>query len=91
MNGFSLVIADILAERQRQDEKWGIQNHDSADWHLILVEEVGKAARAILRYTFSDSPAVQAEAKHNLREELVQAAAVAVAWLECLDRRKGLP
>jgi hypothetical protein len=38
------VVADILAERRRQDLKWGVQKHKPAVWALILMEEVGEAA-----------------------------------------------
>ena len=36
------VIRDIRAERARQEEKWGEQNHDFPTWNVILMEEVGK-------------------------------------------------
>ena len=44
-------------------------------WGPILVEEVSEALEAAA----SESPAA-------LRAELVQVAAVAVAWIDCLDR-----
>jgi NTP pyrophosphatase (non-canonical NTP hydrolase) len=67
----------IDQERKRQDEKWGEQNHDDLSWLGILMEEVGEVARNII------------QKKPDLtHEELVQLAAVAVAWLECVARRK---
>lgn len=98
------VLAEVRAERAAQDHKWGEQNHPdhphtgpSADawaalvtllesearaslhrgptWAAILLEEVGEALQ-------EDDPA-------RLRAELVQVAAVAVAWVEAIDRRGG--
>ena len=77
------AIFDVLAERERQDAKWGEQNHDDATWGLILGEEFGEACQAALEARFGDSGHPEA----NLREELVQLAAVAVSWVECIDRR----
>lgn len=91
------VFAAILAERWRQDEKWGEQNHPmgtssddelfaaaarartnvatkngSLTWALILEEETWEA--------------LAEEDESKLREELIQVAAVATAWIECIDR-----
>lgn len=38
------VWNDIMDERDRQDAKWGVQDHHPAVWMLILGEEVGEAA-----------------------------------------------
>ena len=91
------VGAEIIQERRRQDLKWGEQNHpsgtgsfykrkaalakkrcqnplnDQDSWDLILLEEVYEAL---------------AETNElKVREELIQVAAVAMAWVECIDRR----
>ncbi len=95
------VLAEVAAERGRQDARWGEQNHpmgtsrstwrDAQDarewcndrakaglvtWRDILDEEVREA--------FAEERPI------NLRLELVQVAAVAVAMIECLDRGKKL-
>ena len=93
------VAAEVLRERVQQDATWGEQNHAdgtgrecdkvSADrqreacerafregwgsWSSILREEVAEA--------FAESD------PDRLRAELVQVAAVAVAWVEAIDRR----
>jgi len=76
------VLVDVLFERRKQDEKWGEQNHDPAWYLAILGEEFGEACQAALQTRFGG--------KHggllNLRNELIQTAAVAVAMVECLDR-----
>ena len=89
------IISDIIAERERQSAKWGgphqwghgdcsspdvagrVSAHPGAADLLrsaILTEEVGEVARAVLDGT-----------PYLLRAELVQVAAVAVAWIEYLD------
>ena len=75
-----LVIQTIVDERQRQDAKWGQQNHDDYRWLAILTEEVGELAQAALHDEFGG------KAAGTLRAELIQVAAVAMSWLECLDR-----
>jgi hypothetical protein len=93
------VLKEVAAERGRQQETWGEQNHpdgtgttslrgagglsrercDAAfaegngTWEHILTEEVYEAFA-------EQDPAA-------LRAELVQVAAVAVAWIEAIDRR----
>lgn len=74
------AIRDILAERQRQDEKWGEQNHSPFAWTTILVEEVGEFAQAALHYKFGGPAAI------NLRAEMIHVAAVALQIIECIDR-----
>jgi len=69
------AILDLLAERQRQDDKWGEQNHHPYKWLAILGEEVGESNKAILEGSLL-----------NYRDELIQVAAVAIAAIECLER-----
>ena len=42
------ALALILAERERQDAKWGQQDHGHLFWFAILSEEVGEVAASIL-------------------------------------------
>ena len=77
------IWAAILAERGRQAVKWN-REHDhgygdcSSDLvsqpvkAAVLAEECGEVARAVLDGTV------------DLKEELVQVAAVTVAWMESL-------
>lgn len=70
------VFSAIITERQRQNDMWG--NHhtlSSKDWLPVLIEEVGEVAEAM----FSSS-------NNDLREELIQVAAVAAAWAEHIDK-----
>ncbi len=92
-------LQEVANERARQNIKWGDQDHPDGtgdapavaaavfakaetnkaaeqgtlDWRLILDEEVAEA--------FAESDRVK------LRTELIQVAAVAIAWVEAIDRR----
>lgn len=93
------ILTEVQDERKRQDAKWGEQNHpngtgyefykrlcddyrmdydlqsssDELTWDTILLEEVYEA--------------LSEDDQAKLRAELLQVAAVAVAWIECIDRR----
>ena len=97
-NAMLAVLGEVRAERMSQEAKWGQQNHangtgkpgDKAEadfaraacegafasgagtYRDILLEEVAEA--------FAESD------PHLLRTELLQVAAVAVAWVEKIDR-----
>jgi len=84
------AIDAVLAERQRQDAKWGQQNHDPVYWLGILGEEFGELCQAINETVFDNGPEERKKGGYtNMRAEAVQVAAVAVAFVEMLDRRYG--
>lgn len=76
---FRLNIYDrINDERTRQDKKWGDQSGNPHFlWNAVLVEEVGEVANAILEGMHVADGGIE-----SLEEELIQVAAVTVAWLE---------
>ena len=74
------ALASVLFERQRQDAKWGQQDHDPFTYLAILGEEYGELAQAALHLKFGG------HAAGNLRIEAVHVAAVALAIVECIDR-----
>ena len=76
------ALVSVLHERERQDAKWGEQNHDPFTYLVVLIEEVGELAQAALHSRFGGR---HAEA---LRMEAVHTAAVALAIVECIDRGK---
>ena len=78
------VMAEVQTERWAQDNKWGVQDHDNPLWSLILGEEVGEACQAALQHG-ADVDTVHDDS--YLRRELIQIAAVAVNWVESIDRR----
>lgn len=73
------VIADVLAERQRQNDKWGPQFHHPLEWLSILGEEYGEACKAANEGHWGGKYWI------GYREELVQVIAVAFAAIERLD------
>ncbi len=112
----SLVMSEVAAERQRQDQKWGVQNHPLVDAllrdrpHTRMAEEyeVPTALRATqlcqiaahrgevtwMHIALEELCEFMAAAQHTddeteARAELVQLAAVAVAAIECIDRRRA--
>lgn len=80
-NPWARIVGDIATERARQDEKWGEQRFlHPLYWLAILTEEVGEVAEAVIE------PVDIEIASPEVRRELVQVAAVAVCWLEAIDR-----
>ena len=71
------AIASVIAERDRQDAKWGEQNHDAGRWALILLEELGEWAKAELDARPNES-----------HKEAVHVTAVALAIVECMNRKR---
>lgn len=71
--GLGDLLAQVAAERVRQDRKWGTNfpGRPQDKWVSILGEEFGEVCRAVLEKDHA-----------NLREELIQCAAVCLSWLE---------
>jgi hypothetical protein len=86
----SEVLDEVQAERSKQDDKWGPQNHAPPEWLMILGEEVGEANKAALEAHFKAQhkghPNFIQDRLQEYRTELVQVAAVAVAMIESFDR-----
>lgn len=94
MEKSDLIIADILAERVRQE--WLCHSIGkfrftcaAKDWpHVdklpILIEETGEVAKAVLENGKAENWLELKTAQENLRCELIQVAAVAIAWLESI-------
>lgn len=76
-----VLLGDVLCERLSQHWEWGEQSLSGPEWLAVLMEEVGEVAREVLRQrVVGDGDFCR------LRSELVQVAAVAVQWVEALDR-----
>ena len=91
MNHISNTLDDVLLERIRQEKlkAEGRFAYTCADQEMhpceklaVLSEEVGEVARALLELMrlANDTHGM------DLRAELIQVAAVAVAWVESIDR-----
>tara|TARA_R110002020_G_scaffold284230_3_gene499798 strand:+ start:4242 stop:4502 length:261 start_codon:yes stop_codon:yes gene_type:complete len=70
------VLESVLAERERQDQLWGKQNHPDAWWNVIASEEHGEVAREVYE---KNEP--------KLLIEVIQACAVYFAWAEAILTR----
>jgi hypothetical protein len=96
---YSPVYGAIARERTAQDAKWGEQNHPSGTGipgSRVLADEARRwtdmqAAEKTLKWVdILEEEVAEAAAESDpakLRAELVQVAAVAVAWIEAIDRR----
>jgi hypothetical protein len=75
-------VAAILQERLRQKRVWGAL-HDPGDgiFLAVLIEECGEVAKAI------NEPWPQAPNPEEMKAELAQVAAAALAWMEAIDAR----
>lgn len=72
------ALADVLAERERQEAKWGGPEHDDRHHPLHWCGFVGEhLARA------------RKQRGHNYRYQMVRVAALALAAVESFDRRAG--
>ena len=78
------VLEEVIIERLKQDDERGQQDHPDSEWLGILVEEVGEASEEVNNINFLEDAA----GPKRLREELIQVAAVAVAWIQVLDRKE---
>lgn len=70
-HGQANPVEQILAERVRQDEKWGEQNHNPFVWLSILIEEVGEVGKAL----------IERDGK-GYYEEVMQVGAVALSMMQ---------
>ncbi len=76
-----MSMIDVTKEQMRQVDLWGTQDHDD-EWYLpIMIEEVGEIAKAMVEHRF------QGASIDDIRKELVEAVAVGMSWIECIDRR----
>lgn len=88
--GVSNAVQAVIDERRRQDIKWGLQDHEPQYWVGILGEEFGELCEAINETVFDNGPEARKKGGYeNMRREAVQVAAVAVGFIEALDRRYG--
>lgn len=75
------ILADVIAEMNRQDTKWGDQSHHPILlWNAILGEEAGEVAKAALENN-----------RDNLEVELIQTAAVAIQFVRAVRLKRLMP
>ena len=78
----------IRRERLYQTNKWGEHNqtHHYVEWLAILAEEFGEVATETNAIIWDKKS--RDEVWEHLRSELIQVAAVAVAWIQQIDRER---
>ena len=97
------VLLEVFAERTRQDDKWGEQNWPIGGDVVFTVSANNSKAnteqdaqegtltwRHILHEEFWETFENEDSDPQSQRAELVQVAAVAVAMIECIDRKERL-
>lgn len=85
------VYGDVVHERIRAHEKHmaGGQSMEHANWDdllewtTVLGEEVGEVDKAINEHRHGNL--TDAEFKDELRKEVIQTAAMCLAWVEAID------
>lgn len=88
-----LVLHAVKQERVRQENKCAEKRAEGLEWLTcasplmedeqklaVLMEEVGEVARELC-----DARAERRAPARNIRTELIQVAAICVAWVEALD------
>lgn len=89
MRSLMKVFGLIEDERNRQDVKWGEQNHPPEKWTSILGEEFGEYCQAVNETVFDNGPDAKLKGGYdNMMTELTHVAAVAVGAMECLMRNR---
>ena len=53
-DNYDKLDAMVLAENERQLEKWGIQDHSPAEWLMFTTEELGEMAEAIGEWQYRE-------------------------------------
>ncbi|MGI5169162.1 hypothetical protein ACQEU3_32915 [Spirillospora sp. CA-253888] len=100
-DGLSEVLSDIAAERAAQDRLWGVQElpDGSGPAYAARAEEAKrdcavawKKGELTWRHVLTEEfyEALAEDDPDRLRAELIQTAAVAVKWVQSLDRRHGV-
>lgn len=97
------VLADVAAERARQENLWGDQSHfpdgtgpalprsfrGAAHYSRELCQLATRTGQVTWRHVLMEEvgEVLEAPAPTELRGELVQLAAVCAQWIEAIDRR----
>lgn len=84
------ALALVNRERNRQDAKWGEQNHPPQYWTGILGEEYGEYCQAVNETVFYNGEEARKKGGYdNMMKELSHVAAVAIGAMEALMRAKA--
>ena len=83
----SKAIEDVIKERERQDNHWGVNGHNSFIWLALIGEEYGELCTEVLenKFKITSNGEILRYLKERTRDEAVQLAAITVAFIEYLD------
>jgi len=82
----------IRAHAKHKDKPGGsmeMKTYDEPDWLPVLVEEVGEVAKVLCDHRHGLLTVDRA--RDDLRAELIQVAAMTVAWIEAIDHNEVTP
>lgn len=85
----AVAVRMLVAERRRQDNKFGIQDHDPAWWMVIMGEEFGETCQAVCEYRWAEAAPDARDRMSRIEhamEEASQVGAVAVAMIQAILR-----
>lgn len=101
MNPLTLEL--LVAERLRQNAKWGEQNHPDgtgspystidANYYRMRCDTAFAEGRGTWAHILQEevAEAIAETAPDKLTAELIQVAAVVLAWVEAVQRKAGTP
>jgi hypothetical protein len=96
----AMALLEVLAERRKQDEKWGEQNHPDGTGGVRFQQLANYARTRCQEAAISDEvtwenilseeffEALAEDDEDALQRELIQSAAVIVAWVGAIRRRQ---
>ncbi|MGN6819313.1 MAG: hypothetical protein ACTHJR_11655 [Sphingomonas sp.] len=82
----SNVYDEIRAEREYQDDKWGVEIDDTKNTPWMWAAYIGQYATSWMRGTFLP---LQPDVTDAFRKAMVKVAAIAVAAIQSIDRQRA--
>jgi hypothetical protein len=76
-------LSAIEAERDRQEEEFGVQKHDAAYWYAILGKQFGQLGEVVVQHKWA-GPVTKKMVAEKMYGEATQVAAVALALMEAI-------
>lgn len=77
-----IIFEEVMEENKIQIDKWGIQDHDPADWLMFTTEELGELSEAIADWKFREAES------DNVVKEAIQVATLALKIAEMFLNHK---
>jgi hypothetical protein len=78
------IMNELARERAKQDGDWGELNSADVVWSTMLSAKYGAVSNEVLRLWHAPE-----RNQDELLKQLISLAALAIAWIECVHRRRG--